>query len=171
MDKQKQIEEMVIAVYPWLKEVPIEEREQLKENVSGLMVMERLYNAGYRQINEYNEVVSATIDRVRKQTRKETAEKIFSKVFWYLGRYSHIHKYAETATQDTACYEDGNPIEMTSVWDVLTLKKHGMAEYENMKELQDNIECIAKSFLLSEIEKDMGVLQREICKEIMESKE
>ena len=35
-----------------------------------------LYNAGYRQINEYNEVVSATIDKVRETTRKETVEKI-----------------------------------------------------------------------------------------------
>lgn len=52
MDKQKQIEEMVLAVYPWLKEVPIEERKQLREHVRGLMIMERLYNAGYRKIPE-----------------------------------------------------------------------------------------------------------------------
>lgn len=36
---------------------------------------EALYNAGYRQINEYNEVASLTLDRVRK----ETAEKIWNR--------------------------------------------------------------------------------------------
>lgn len=49
MTMDEKIEEMVLAVYPWLKEVPIEERKQLRENVSGLMVMQRLYNAGYRK--------------------------------------------------------------------------------------------------------------------------
>lgn len=34
-----------------------------------------LYKKGYRQINKYNEVVSATIDRVREETSKKTAEK------------------------------------------------------------------------------------------------
>lgn len=56
----KQIEEMVLAVYPWLKGVPIEERKQLSENVSGLMVMERLYNAGYRKIPENAVVLTGT---------------------------------------------------------------------------------------------------------------
>jgi hypothetical protein len=59
MDKQI-IEEMVLAVYPWLKQVPIEERKQLSENVSGLMVMERLYNAGYRKIHENAVVLMGT---------------------------------------------------------------------------------------------------------------
>ena len=45
----EKIEEMVLVVYPWLKEVPIEERKELQENVSGLMVMEKIYNAGYRK--------------------------------------------------------------------------------------------------------------------------
>ena len=61
----KQIEEMVLAVYPWLKEVPIEERNQLKENVSGLMVMERLYNAGYRKIPENAVVLTVTENEER----------------------------------------------------------------------------------------------------------
>lgn len=61
----EKIEEMVLAVYPWLKEVPIEERKQLRENVSGLMVMERLYNAGYRKESD---TVKEVLDKALKFT-------------------------------------------------------------------------------------------------------
>ena len=86
-DNQKQIEEMVLAVYPWLKEIPMEERKQLSKNVSGLMVMERLYNAGYRKIPENAVVVSKQVweehienfdkcrEAIEERVRKETAEK------------------------------------------------------------------------------------------------
>lgn len=88
MNDKKQIEEMILAVYPWLKEVPVEERNQLKENVSGSMVMERLYNAGYRKIDkdsvvltreEYNElssIVKTIREQVIQEIRKETAREI-----------------------------------------------------------------------------------------------
>ena len=104
----EKIEEMVLAVYPWLKEVPIEERKQLRENVSGLMVMERLYNAGYRKIpenavvvtekdrEELNDLLRCAMQRAEKweklcgikikETRKETAEKFAERVkmaFYY----------------------------------------------------------------------------------------
>lgn len=59
---------MVIAVYPWLKEVPVEERKQLSEHVSGLMVMERLYNAGYRKqediLHEWVERETAYLEEI-----------------------------------------------------------------------------------------------------------
>lgn len=61
----EKIEEMVLAVYPWLKQVPIEERKQLRENVSGLMVMERLYNAGYRKESD---TVKEVLDKALKFT-------------------------------------------------------------------------------------------------------
>ena len=65
MTMDEKIEEMVLAVYPWLKEVPIEERKQLRENVSGLMVMERLYNAGYRKESD---TVKEVLDKALKFT-------------------------------------------------------------------------------------------------------
>lgn len=84
MEKEKLIEEMVMAVYPWLKEVPIEERKQLQENVSGLMVMERLYNAGYRKqediLHEWVERETAYLKEIAElkkenQRLKELQEK------------------------------------------------------------------------------------------------
>lgn len=60
---------------------------------------------------------------------------------------------------------DDETIEMQSVWDVHTLIKNEMSEYEEMYRLQDNIENIAKERLLKEIEKDLRLLIKEITEE------
>ena len=54
---------------------------------------------------------------------------------------------------------------MQSVWDVHTLIKNEMSEYEEMYRLQDNIENIAKERLLKEIEKDLRLLIKEMAEE------
>ena len=91
---------------------------------------------------------------------KEFAEKVNE----LLERYSVIHENAEAATQDVIeC--DNEIIEMQSVWDVHTLIKNEMSEYEEMYRLQDNIENIAKERLLKEIEKDLRLLIKEMTEE------
>ena len=91
---------------------------------------------------------------------KEFAEKVNE----LLERYSVIHENAEAAISDVIeC--DNETIEMQSVWDVHTLIKNEMSEYEEMYRLQDNIENIAKERLLKEIEKDLRLLIKEMTEE------
>ena len=89
---------------------------------------------------------------------KEFAERIDK----YLKRYSHLHKYADEAKHSTEEYADGTPMEMVSVWEVLSLKKWEMVDYETMNTLQDNIETIARERLLTEIEKDFRLFKKEM---------
>lgn len=98
------------------------------------------------------------LSEVRTEAIKEFADRIGK----LLGRYAHIHKYADEARQSTEEYLDGTPMEMVSVWDVLSLKKWEMVEYETMNQLQENIETIAKERLLSELEKDFRLLVKEM---------
>lgn len=92
---------------------------------------------------------------------KEFAEKIDE----YLKRYSHLHKHAEEARHSKEEFADGTPMEMVSVWDVLPLEKWGMADYETMNTLQENIETITKERLLTEFEKDFRLLIKEMVGE------
>jgi hypothetical protein len=58
-------------------------------------------------------------------------------------------------------------MEMVSVWEVLSLKKWEMCDYETMNTLQDNIETIEKARLLSELEKDFMLLKKEMVGRVM----
>ena len=95
---------------------------------------------------------------IKSEAVKEFAEKIDE----LLKRYSHLHKRADEARRSTEEYADGTPMEMVSVWEVLSLKKWEMADYENMNALQDNIETIAIERLLTEIEIDFKLLEKEM---------
>lgn len=89
---------------------------------------------------------------------KEFAEKI-TEIFL---RYAHLHNYADQARRAEVETADGTKLELFSVWDALSLKKHEMAEYEEMSELQHNIEYIANDRLLTELEKDFRLLVKEM---------
>ena len=89
---------------------------------------------------------------------KELGEKV-TEVFM---RYAHLHTYADAARKDYIETVDGKEIEMQSVWDVFSLKKYEMAEYEEMSRLQKNIETIEKERLLTELEKDFRLLVKEM---------
>lgn len=102
-------------------------------------------------VNEYNK-------KIKSEAYREFADKI-TEVFM---RYAHIHQYAEEARRDYIEAVDGTNIEMQSVWDVCTLEKNGMAEYEEMGRLQKNIETIEKERLLTELEKDFRLLTKEL---------
>lgn len=97
---------------------------------------------------------------------KETAKEIFTAIKKQLDMYSHIHKYAEKAKQPSDTYFDNEdkPYDICSVWDANAIYQCGKdmgCEYEAMNELQDNIEYIANSYLLKEIERDMKSLARD----------
>ena len=69
---------------------------------------------------------------IKSEAIKEFADKI-TEIFV---RYAHLHNYADKARTETIESAEGYEIEMQSVWDVLSLKKYEMAEYEEMSELQ-----------------------------------
>lgn len=94
---------------------------------------------------------------IKSDAIKEFADRIPQ----LLERYSCVHKHADEARNCTDEYPDGTTSEMTSVWEVQSLTKHGMADYETMSQLQRNIEYIAQDRLLSELEKDFRLLIKE----------
>ena len=101
------------------------------------------------------------IQTAKAEAIKELSEKI-TEIFM---RYEHLHSYAEEARKDYIETVGGTEIEMQSVWDVITLQKNGMAEYEEMGRLQKNIEIIEKERLLTELEKDFRLLVKEMVGE------
>lgn len=96
------------------------------------------------------------------KTESETNKSFAQKVVELLNRYSNVHKNADEARYNSDEYPDGTTSEMTSVWEVQSLTKHGMADYETMAELQKNIEYIAQDRLLSELKKDFQLLIKEV---------
>lgn len=114
-----------------------------------------------RLIKHLDEKCDRCISRDRAEATREFAEKI-DEVFL---RYAHLHNYAEKSRTETIESAEGEIIEMQSVWDVLSLKKYDMTEYEEMSELQKNIEIIAKERLLTELEKDFRLLKKEMVGE------
>lgn len=103
-----------------------------------------------------------SLNRQFLTVKTETVKKFADKISQLLERYSGVHKHADEARNDTDEYPDGTTSEMTSVWEVQSLTKHGMADYETMSQLQRNIEYIAQERLLSELEKDFRLLIREM---------
>lgn len=98
------------------------------------------------------------IANAKAEAYKEFADKVDE----ILKRYAHLHKYADKARSSKEEYADGTPMEMVSVWEVLSLKKWEMCDYETMNTLEDNIETIAKERVLTELEKDLRLLKKEL---------
>ena len=90
-----------------------------------------------------------TADEIRAEAIKEFAERI-DELF---NRYAHLHKYADEARTDYIELASGEECEMQSVWDVITLNKNGLVEYETIK----------KASLLAEIQKDFKCLAKEMA--------
>lgn len=111
-----------------------------------------------KESKENAKLFCEAINHAKSEAIKEFAEKI-TEVFM---RYAHLHNYADQARVAEVESADGTKIELFSVWDVLTLKKHEMAEYEEMGELQHNIEYIANDRLLTEIEKEFRLIVKEM---------
>lgn len=140
-------------------------------------IAQHLLGMGYRKIPEGSVVLSEKektdlyVEAWNKgfaHGRKETAREILTKIGKHLKRYSHIHKLAEEARESKEEYADGTPVEMCSVWEVITLKKNGYDDYETMHELEKNISNLALSRLLQELEKDFRLFVRELGVEVEE---
>ena len=194
MDKEKQID--IVSKYH--QKENLANTLYLKQDEFDLSnpfeVANCVINLGYRKINENEVVISKEeyrtlklkrknamametarkvcehIENDNKKIRKETAEKIFKHIGNHLKRYVHIHKYAENANKTKEEYADGTPVELNSVWEVITLHKNGYDTYEKMCELQDNIGYIQKSRLLQEFEKDFRIYAKQFGVEIGEEK-
>ena len=111
-----------------------------------------------RTEEKYAKLYEEAKEIVKSEAYKEFAEKI-TEIFM---QYAHLHSYADGARKDYIETVDGKEIEMQSVWDVITLQKNGMAEYEEMNRLQNNIELIEKDRLLTELEKEFRLLAKEL---------
>lgn len=109
-------------------------------------------------LKDFKTEVKKEINTIKSEAYREFADKI-TEVFL---RYAHLHSHADCARKDYIKADDGAEIEMQSVWDVFTLKKYGIAEYEEMNRLQTNIELIEKGRLLTELEKDFRLLTKEL---------
>ena len=122
--------------------------------------IERLqhYKQSYDELKAEHLELIRSIKTCQIEAIKGFAEKI-DEVFL---RYSHLHSHADCAKKDYIKTDDGTEIEMQSVWDVFTLKKYGIAEYDEMNRLQSNIELIEKERLLTELEKDFRLLKKEM---------
>ena len=136
------------------EELMYRENKQMKAEIERL----QHYKQSYDELKAEHLELIRSIKTCRIEAIKEFAEKI-TEVFL---RYAHLHTYAEKSRTETIESAEGEKIEMQSVWDVLSLKKYEMAEYEEMSELQINIEIIAKERLLTELEKDFRLLKKEI---------
>lgn len=108
------------------------------------------------------EVVRWATEQAYKNGYAKAVKEFAEKIDECLKRYSHLHKYADEAKHSTEKFADGTPMEMISVWDVFPLEKWEMVEYETMNTLQENIETIAKERLLTEFEKDLRIIIKEM---------
>lgn len=97
-----------------------------------------------------------------KTTKSEAVREFAKKIDQLFDRYAHMLSHADCARKDYIKTDDGTEIEMQSVWDVFRLEKHGIAEYEEMNRLQENIELIEKGRLLAELKKDFRLLVKEM---------
>lgn len=111
-----------------------------------------------KESKENAKLFCEAINHAKSEAIEEFAEKI-DQLFY---RYEHLHSHADMARKDYIKADDGTEIEMQSVWDVFTLKKYGIAEYEEMNRLQTNIELIEKGRLLAELQKDFKLLVKEM---------
>lgn len=148
------VQQLITKHAPELKGARGSARRRALDQVNRLQAENERYKGVIKLLE--NDVHTAKNEAV-----KEFAEKI-TEIFM---RYAHLHNYADQARVAEVESADGTKIELFSVWDVLTLKKHGMAEYEEMGELQHNIEYIANDKLLTEIEKDFRLLVKEMTEQ------
>ena len=154
--------------------------ENMRKEIRRLQVvlvnfMDEIYEWGNKNNVDTNSfaqiaILGAERDKVVKEIKSEAIKEFAEQVNEVFLRYAHIHTYADQSMRDSIEAIDGTEIEMQSVWDVLTLKKYDLVEYEEMNELQTNIETIAKDRLLTELEKDFSLLLKEMTVNYKSSK-
>lgn len=130
--------------------------------VKQLIVYAHQQKTEIERLQSDNVKLHIIIPKMFAEAKTEAIKEFADKITEIFMRYAHLHNYAEQARVAEIEAPDGTKMELFSVWDVLTLKKHEMAEYEEMNELQQNIETIANDRLLTEVEKDFRLLVEEM---------
>lgn len=102
------------------------------------------------------------IDQLKQQLEEKNKELLeFKKNKLYfellITRLQWLHKKADEYKEEKERFGIDEEISLSSVWDVLSLQKNNVCEYEEMCELQEGIECIANSQLLKDIEHDLQI--------------
>lgn len=120
------------------------------------------------KLEDYNEnlqTANTALSEEILETKAEAYKEVEDKIAELFLRYAFLHSHADMARQDYLKAVDGTKIEMQSVWDVFTLKKYGIANYDEMNRLQTNIELIEKGRFLAELKKDFRLLVKELVGE------
>lgn len=156
-----------LELLPAADVVPKSEVENLEYTLLGVMhSVDKWLEGDELEQDEVNRAVTMREKTLRivENAKAEPVREIFEKIERYLAQFSHIHRYAEEANAVTEEYANGDPVEMTSVWDACRLEHNGYDDYETMCKLQDNIGNIAKSSLLKELEGDFAVFKKKYTK-------
>lgn len=177
-----------IEIFEWSKKCE-EENKILKEFVDKLdeefgknvepTLSEKADNiiALHRTNKRYCEIADEKIKELKQQLEekdKELLEFKKNKLYFELliTRLQWLHKKADEYKEEKERFGMDEEISLSSVWDVLSLQKNNVCEYEEMCELQEGIECIANSQLLKDIEHDLQIKatrkEDEIFKDIEE---
>lgn len=123
-----------------------------KENPNEFKIINKNERLKYRQIiNELKQQL--------EEKDKELLEFKRNKLYFELliTRLQWLHKRADEYKEEKERFGIDEEISLSSVWDVLSLQKNNICEYEEMCELQEGIECIANSRLLKDIEHDLQI--------------
>ncbi len=160
---QKAEREALIAGQETLQKYIAEQKAEIERLKADNVILSQNADTAFQ--DGLNEAQDLYAEQVKNEIKAEAIKGFAEKTNELLKRYSNLHKRADEARRSAEEYADGTPMEMVSVWEVLSLKKWEMADYENMNALQDNIETIAIERLLTEIEKDFKLLEKEMVGE------
>ena len=106
-----------------------------------------------KSLNNMTDALVKTDEACRK-AESEAIKDFTDKIAEVFSKYEYLHSCADSYRKDYILSSDGTKIEIQSVWDILSLKKHKMDGISAMDRLQKNIETIAQERLLTKLERD-----------------
>lgn len=109
----------------------------------------------YSQYAEENKQLKQQLEEKDKELLEFKRNKLYFELL--ITRLQWLHKRADEYKEEKERFGIDEEISLSSVWDVLSLQKNNICEYEEMCELQEGIECIANSRLLKDIEHDLQI--------------
>lgn len=125
--------------------------------INGMKFCAKCYQETFGKDNQQNEIQQ--LKQQLEEKDKELLEFKRNKLYFELliTRLQWLHKRADEYKEEKERFGIDEEISLSSVWDVLSLQKNNICEYEEMCELQEGIECIANSRLLKDIEHDLQI--------------
>lgn len=107
------------------------------------------------RIRDENKQLKQQLEEKNKELLEFKKNKLYFELL--ITRLQWLHKKADEYKEEKERFGIDEEISLSSVWDVLSLQKNNICEYEEMCELQEGIECIANSQLLKDIEHDLQI--------------